>query len=297
MLCAPLCNEVLDAVIIPPETIDGRFVISGRTSVDPLRIDSRAVLEYLDRSNLFIVPLDSTRQWYRYNHLFRDMLVYWLQTRHTAEEIAGINRRAASWYARNGQVDVAVRQLLAAGAAVEAADLIEVNISSTVGRVPWPALQQLLSSLPDDVVAQRPILILARAWLMWVLQRYDLLPNMLHQAEVVLNKAELEYGEQRSSWLQGWIDALWSIVHMLNWNFEKSLARSEDALARVPPTCGYVRGVTIVYYLADQQFLGRREEALAYCAHALANELDDSTQRVAIAQACWPSIMATWLGL
>ena len=170
--------------------------------------------EYLDRSHLFIVPLDGTRHWYRYHHLFRDMLLYWLQSRYTADEIAAINRRAAAWYARNGYVDVAVRQLLAAGAEQEAADLIQTHIPAMLGRAAWPTVQQLLDSVPDEVLAQRPILILAKAWLMWVLLRYELLPAMLHEAEMLLNKAELDYGQERPVWLQGWIDALWSLVYL-----------------------------------------------------------------------------------
>ena len=156
MLCAPLCNEVLEAVILPHDNVDSRFVMPGRTSGDPLRIDSRAVLEYLDRSHLFIVPLDNTRHWYRYHHLFRDMLFYWLQTRYTADQIAAINRQAAAWYARNGHVDAAVRQLLAAGAAQEAADLIQTSIPTMLGRAAWPTVQQLLESVPDEILAQRP---------------------------------------------------------------------------------------------------------------------------------------------
>lgn len=292
MLCAPLCSEVLDAVAVPLEAAGSRFVLQGRTVNDPARIDSRAVLEYLDRANLFIVPLDNARHWYRYHHLFRDMLAYWLQTHYTAEEIITINRSAAGWYARNGQVDAAVRQLLTAGAVEEAADLIEISLPATLGRVPWPTVQQLLSSLPEGVVARRPILTLARAWFMWMLQRYDLLPNLLHKAETLLTEAELDHGEPRPLWLQGWIDALWSLVHMLNWDFDQALVRGENAIAHLPASHGYARGVAIVYYLLVEQHQGRREEALAYCAHALANELDESAQRVAIA----PGLLAVFAG-
>ena len=290
MLCAPLCSEVLEGVALPPDVYETRFVTPRRADGEPPRIDSRAILEYLDRSHLFIVPLDGTRQWYRYHHLFRDMLLYWLQSRYSADEIGAINRRAATWYARNGFIDVAVRQLSAAGAGQEAADLIQTNIPAMLGRAPWPTIQQLLDSVGGEALALRPILILAKAWLMWVLLRYELLAGMIHDAETVLNKAELEYGQERPSWLQGWIDALWSLVYLLQWDFEAALVRSEDALAKMPASYGYGRGVTIVYYMVAQQCLGRREEALAYCAHALANEREDSAQRVAIA----PGLLAIY---
>ena len=290
MLCAPLCNEVLDGVPIPPDAYATRFVTPRRADGDLPRIDSRAILEYLDRSHLFIVPLDGTHHWYRYHHLFRDMLLYWLQARYTVDEIGTINRRAAAWYARNGYVDVAVRQLLAAGADQEAADLIQTHIPAMLGRAAWPTVQQLLDSVPAELISQRPILILAKAWLMWVELRYELLASMLHEAETLLNHAELDYGQERPIWLQGWIDALWSLVYLLQWDFEAALARSEDALAKMPAAYGYGRGVTIVYYVVVQQCLGRRDEALAYCAHALANEREESAQRVMIA----PGLLAIY---
>jgi LuxR family maltose regulon positive regulatory protein len=292
MLCAPLCSEVMETVVIPPENFNQRFVVPGRTPSEPLRIDSRAVLEYLDRAHLFVVPLDGARHWYRYHHLFRDMLVYWLQTRYTVEEIAAINRRAANWYSRNGHIDAAVRQLLAACAVDEAADLIETNIPAALGRSPWPVVQQLLTSLPDATVARRPVLLLARAWVMWTLQRYDLLPNLLHQAETLLNQAELDFGEPRPPWLQGWIDALWAIVHTLRWDFDAALDRSESALANISAAHGYVRGVATIFYVEILQMLGRPAEAMAYCTHALANEQEESVLRIVTA----PGVLAVYRG-
>ena len=80
----------------------------------------------------------------------------------------------------------------------------------------------------------------------------------------------------------------WS--YLLQWDFEAALVRSEDALAKMPASYGYGRGVTIVYYVVALQCLGRRNEALAYCAHALANEREDAAQRVAIA----PGLLAIY---
>lgn len=292
MLCAPLCSEVLDGVFLPAADGASRFLMQGPMSGAPPRIDSRAVLDYLDRAHLFIVPLDDTRQWYRYHHLFRDMLLYWLQTHHTPGEIHAINRRAAAWYARNGHVDAAVGQLLNTGAPDEAADLLESQLPVMLGRVPWPAVQQLLAGLPALTIAGRPILILVRAWYMWVIQRHDLLPHMLHQAETLLAEAELDHGELRPVWLQGWIDALWSLVHLLDWDCDGALLRSENAIAHLPATHGHARGITIAHYLLVLQHLGRRAEALAYYAHVMANEPDESAQRVAIA----PGLLAIYAG-
>lgn len=261
MLCAPLCNEVLTV------------------TCEPNRIDSRAVLNYLARSNLFLVPLDNKGYWYRYHHLFREMLVYWLETQQSAATISAIQHRAAAWFARNGHLDSAVRQLLEIGAEEEAGDLIEVAIAPALGRETWPQVQQLLTALPDEVIAQRPVLLMAQAWLLSVMQRMDLVPNLLQQAEDLLRQ-QMEVGNWRQSppWLEGWIHALWCMVHLLRWDMEAAIGHAQQALKLVPISHVYVRGVTTVYYTLALRSAGRYDEALAICAQALGGEEEEETQ-------------------
>ena len=94
--------------------------------------DGRATLEGLDRANLFLVPLDDSRHWYRYHHLFADMLQAHLRDERPGE-VADLHRRASRWYDQNGQPSPAVRHALAAGDIERAADLVERAI---------PALQR-----------------------------------------------------------------------------------------------------------------------------------------------------------
>ena len=93
----------------------------------PARRSGKAMLEALDRANLFLVPLDDHRRWYRYHHLFGDVL-----QAHLLEERPGdvpeLHRRAADWYAEAGQTEAAVRHALAAGDVDRAADLVELAI-------------------------------------------------------------------------------------------------------------------------------------------------------------------------
>ena len=89
------------------------------------RSDGRAMLETLERANLFVIPLDDKRQWYRYHHLFADVL----QTRLTNEEadlVPELHRRASEWYEQNGQEAEAIGHALAAGDFKRAAALIEL---------------------------------------------------------------------------------------------------------------------------------------------------------------------------
>jgi LuxR family maltose regulon positive regulatory protein len=117
----------------------------------------KATLEGLDRRNLFLIPLDDQRRWYRYHHLFGDVL----QTRLLDEQpevVAALHRRAAEWYAQEGEPDEAIRHAIAGGNFGRAADLIELVIPA-MGRDRREAtVRRWLDAIPDEVVRARPVL-------------------------------------------------------------------------------------------------------------------------------------------
>ena len=87
---------------------------------------SASVLGTIERDNLFVVPLDMSRRWYRYHHLFGELLRAELQ-RSEPDLVAGLHRRAAAWFEAEGLVDEAVRHLVAAGDIAASADLIAAD--------------------------------------------------------------------------------------------------------------------------------------------------------------------------
>ena len=159
ILCAPLCNAVTE------------------------REDGKEMLDTLERSNLFLIPLDDKRQWYRYHHLFADVLrMHVIEAQ--PEQISSQHQRASAWFERNGLRSDAIRHALAAKDFERAAGLIELA---------WPAaeegsiLQTLwltwVKALPDELVRFRPVLSVGYA--------YALLGNgELEAADVRLKDAE-----------------------------------------------------------------------------------------------------------
>jgi LuxR family maltose regulon positive regulatory protein len=114
-------------------------------------------LEALQRGNFFVVPLDDRRQWYRYHHLFADMLAAQLRFEQP-EQAATLHRRASVWYAQNGLVADAIRHALAAGDDLRAADLIEPAAPEMQRQRQERLLLGWLRQLPDDLLAARPLL-------------------------------------------------------------------------------------------------------------------------------------------
>lgn len=116
-----------------------------------------AMLEALDRANLFLVPLDDRRTWYRYHHLFADVL----QARLLAERselVPLLHRRAGDWLARNGEPAEAIRHALAGGDAERAADLVELAMPGAQRDRQETTLRRWLEALPSEVLRQRPVL-------------------------------------------------------------------------------------------------------------------------------------------
>ena len=87
----------------------------------------QVTLEWLERSNLFLVPLDERLGWYRFHHLFQGLLQQRLQERLSQEEIALLHRRASAWYAEQGLLEEALEHALEAGDGREAARLVEAQ--------------------------------------------------------------------------------------------------------------------------------------------------------------------------
>jgi len=121
------------------------------------RDGGKAMLEALDRGNLFLVPLDDRREWYRYHHLFADVLLARLLDEQP-DQVPDLHRRASEWYEQNGELSEAIRHALAGGDFERAADLIEVAIPALRRGRQEVTLRRWLETLPDELIRARPVL-------------------------------------------------------------------------------------------------------------------------------------------
>jgi LuxR family maltose regulon positive regulatory protein len=117
----------------------------------------KAMLEALDRGNLFLVSLDDRRRWYRYHHLFADVLQARLLDEQPGQ-VPELHRRASEWYEQNGELSEAVGHALAAGDFERAVGLVELAIPAMRRTRQETRLRSWLEVLPDDVVQVRPVL-------------------------------------------------------------------------------------------------------------------------------------------
>ncbi|MBG6058167.1 LuxR family maltose regulon positive regulatory protein [Cryobacterium sp. MP_M5] len=146
------------------------------------------MLEKLERENLFVAPLDDHRRWYRYHHLFADVL----RARLPAEwrdSLPDLHRRASEWYERNNLPEDAVRHALAAEDFERAANLIEGAVPALRKGRQDATLLEWLTLLPAEVVARRPVLSVYLAWAMLIAGNLDAVELRLRDAEAGLRVA------------------------------------------------------------------------------------------------------------
>jgi LuxR family maltose regulon positive regulatory protein len=117
----------------------------------------RPMLEALDRANLFLVPLDDRRRWYRYHQLFADVL----RTRlvdERSDRVPVLHRRACAWYEAHGDRAEAIRHAMAGGDVERAADLVELAIPVAFDAYQGATVRRWLEALPDELIRARPVL-------------------------------------------------------------------------------------------------------------------------------------------
>jgi LuxR family transcriptional regulator, maltose regulon positive regulatory protein len=163
-LCGPLCDAV-----VPDRSATGQ-----------------ATLEYLERANLFLVPLDGERRWYRYHHLFAELLRQRLYQNGDLG-VAALHVRASEWFEGQGLEAEAIHHALVAEDFERAASLIELSWRAMDRSLQFATWLGWVEALPDEIVRARPVLGVAYAW-------------------ALLDTGELEAGESRLRDAEWWLE-------------------------------------------------------------------------------------------
>jgi LuxR family transcriptional regulator, maltose regulon positive regulatory protein len=140
------------------------------------------MLAAIERSNLFLVPLDRTRSWYRYHHLFAELLRQELE-RSEPELVGELHRRASLWYQRYGEIDEAITHAIAAGETAAACDLIATHWNGFANEGKLVTVATWLDALPAGSVEADSRLCLARAWHALLSNRNDQVEDWIAAAE------------------------------------------------------------------------------------------------------------------
>jgi LuxR family maltose regulon positive regulatory protein len=235
-MCGPLCDAILDE--------------AGTAS--------QSTLQQIHQANLFLIPLDNERGWYRYHHLFGDLLRKRLlqAENHDAKRL---NLNASRWFEDNGYALEAFQHAAAAEDINRVLQLVDAGHTPLYLRGYAVPVLRWLQSLSSETKDARPILWVMTAWVLWITHQSIKVEPILQQAEAAL--AQLTPDDETDLVL-GRVAAMRAMLAANTYQTDVMIAQSERALALLPDTQQYVRLEVKRTLASAHHIIGNRDEAV-----------------------------------
>lgn len=228
-LCAPLCDAILAE---RQETM----------------ASSQQLLERIDNANLFIVPLDDARQWYRYHHLFGNLLQHYLQQQLGQKEINDLHRRASQWYGQHGFPDEALEHAIASADDVRILAQFEQRFWSTMKQGDVNTIVRWLNKLPEAFIYSQPSLSVFSAWTLLASLRINEVDAYIENADQLTQpvRENVQAQTEKERHLLGQIDAIKAFLVRVRGNATEAIELYQKAETYLGGERDVVRGIVLV---------------------------------------------------
>lgn len=224
-------------------------------------IDSQTLLDALWSANAFVVALDDQGTWYRFHHLFRQLIDRQLRRAFSAEEIGALHARAGEWLERNGLIEEAIAHMLRAGEPDRAARIVEHHVEGQVNREQWRLVERWTSMLPAET-RQRPGMLVTQALVEQFRLRIQVMATLLEQARAGLDAGLGDYSPKEQTTLRAKISSLSSSGLMVGNTPQTIKERAEFALEHLDPSSTYIYSVAELWQVCALQMEGHAQEAV-----------------------------------
>jgi len=259
--CAPLCDHLLADSATPS--------------------DSRRMIDSLERDNLFLVPLDHKKQWYRYHQLFRQLLVHQQDGHGFKERAAELHHRAGDWFAGQGLVEEALRHFLACGDMGAAVRLFEENMHAAIDAdLSRRTLARWLAMFPQSAENQHPVLLVAHSHLKMGNWNISEIAELLDRTEALLRDPAFPIDPTRRRSLEGDYHALCTRNLFWGGDGEGAIRHARQALGIVPTEHRYAYSIVILYKAVALAIIGQREEGLRLLAKAVSEDCSTGSRNM-----------------
>jgi LuxR family maltose regulon positive regulatory protein len=251
--------------------------------------ESQAVLDQLEQANLFLIPLDDERRWYRYHHLFADLLRM-RQEETGRPDVAVLHRRASEWYEQNGLIGAAVGHALGAGDVERVARLARRNALAVMDYDELATVVRWLDTLSAEFLRTRPWLGIACAWAQFYMGRLDVVQLQLHNVESGLQGADDAQG------LAGHIAAIRCYIAAVSGEMSQAKLIADQALKLLPERDQAMRGFVIALQSTILRWSGDLVAAAEASAQAVSISRAAQDGRVAVEALIIHGALRHWQG-
>ena len=230
--------------------------------------DGHSFLQQLATSNLFIVPLDDERRWYRYHHLFADLLRYRLQ-REQSSTIPELHRRASKWHEEHGFINRAIRHAMAADDLDQAARLVDEHSYQANERGEVSTVRRWFELLPDERIRSAPSLSVDYAWNLFLSGQIGAVEERLNDAEALLTRQTTPFNSEQVGELFGKINTLRAILYGIQGRPMRGNEIAQQVLNSLPEDRHSERGILFLTLAAHFRYVGDIAQASQSYADAV----------------------------
>ena len=211
----------------------------NKPDVDFETINGNVFLEWLQASNLFVIPLDDQNQWFRFHHLFREFLQDELSHRSEPEEITRLHKRSSQWFAENGYFEEALNHALTADDIDRAVKLVAQQRYALTNQSQWHRLERILQKFPADTIERYPELLMLQTWMIYHNGGWGELPAVIKRVEACIAKTSLT--PEVIGYLQAELDALRSLLSLLATDLKNTILLAQQSFENTSPEIWIVR--------------------------------------------------------
>lgn len=224
---------------------------------------SQEILDSLIDSNLFLTPLDHEGRWYRYHHLIKDDLQIRLKRNTSTKEITNLHLKAARWLAEAGIIEQSIQHFISGGDLTGAAVVIENKLLEIMETEDRPRLERWLKHIPEDVIHQRPYLLLAKALILTFYLNLELIPIILENVEDLLSNGDINKQLAEPEVIQGLLHTFWSQSLFWSCDWQAAIRFGRSGMDKLPKDYYYAQGLCVLYQSIGMKMLGQGNEAIA----------------------------------
>ena len=206
-------------------------------------ISGKEVIQALLNSNLFTISLDYNGKWYRFHHLFQEMLQSQLKKQHSNKDINAMHLKASEWFDKNNYKEDSVRHAIKANDTKAAADLVSSYRYEMMEAGQMHRLNRLIDLLPESVIDKNPALLMAKAFIMESWGQIPELFEFKEKAKAIISALSIESPETNA--ILGEVKTIEGELFMLSGDTKSAFEYSRKALELLPLSVSHARSWSI----------------------------------------------------
>jgi LuxR family maltose regulon positive regulatory protein len=273
--CGPLCEAVCRPGVEP----------------FPCELGGSEFIAWLQKENMFLIPLDAENRWFRFHHLYRRLLFNQLKLHYSSEHINALHKQASAWFVEEGLIEEALEHALAAGDIPKAIQLVAQHGHRLMDDQQWPRLERWLDKLPRDSVEENPEMLLFRVWLNHTRTAGFALSALMTQLEKIENLISTSPPNLsiKAEEIRAHCNALRSFQHYVAAEGEIALKLAREACKNIPIYHKRARLRAHIFQVGSYQMVGELETGLSIYLNEVKNNtnLTIGDQAMYLANLCF----------